>query len=84
MVILINLFVAADSTPLGDQDILYLNGFSAATGSGSPPHKDTSSVTVPPLSWMLFTAFIMSCVLCDDYIIELNTVYIHVAPGESQ
>jgi hypothetical protein len=47
---LIDLFVAADSTPLGDQDILYLKGFSAATGSGSPPHRDTSSVTLPPLS----------------------------------
>lgn len=47
---LIDLLVAAESTPLGDQDILYLKGFSAATGSGSPPHRDTSSVTVPPLS----------------------------------
>jgi hypothetical protein len=46
---LIDLLVAAESTPLGDQDILYLKGFSAATGSGSPPHRDTSSVTLPPL-----------------------------------
>ena len=48
--VLVYLLVAADSTPLGDQDILYLKGFSAATGSGRPPHRDTSSVTLPPLS----------------------------------
>ena len=54
------LLVAAESIPLGDQDILYFNGLSAATGSGKPPQRETSSRTTPPLLWMLLTAFIIS------------------------
>jgi hypothetical protein len=38
--------------PLGDHENLYRRGLSAATGSGSPPQRETSSSTEPPWLWM--------------------------------